>query len=208
MLKRIICFILVATVALSVSVSASALVTTKKDPDFDDRMYVQRFIDTFGGVGAEHGKPYTEEAHYYSEEDQEEPDLVLVGVISDGSSKPGYPMEVTAYCVDRFCYNIPCEPFATGHCVYDVKADEWLELPEAFERSYEGTAQMCNIAKVGHIYGDMDVDYDITILDATSIQRYLAGIIRCFYLTADYDRDGEATILDATAIQRKLAGIE
>lgn len=60
--------------------------------------------------------------------------------------------------------------------------------------------------------GDADLDYEITILDATQIQLKLAQLLprdkEWMFEVADYDRDGEATVLDATAIQRKLALIE
>ena len=58
--------------------------------------------------------------------------------------------------------------------------------------------------------GDVDGDGDVTILDATYIQRKLAGLpldIEFNEVTADADGDGEITILDATAIQRWLAGL-
>ena len=61
--------------------------------------------------------------------------------------------------------------------------------------------------------GDLDFDYDVTILDATLIQRRLAGftVVDKWYTDelvdalCDADGDGEPTILDATAIQRMLA---
>ena len=58
--------------------------------------------------------------------------------------------------------------------------------------------------------GDVDGDGEITILDATLIQRYLAGIQTLdeqALKMADADRDGAVTILDAAAIQRYLAAI-
>ena len=63
---------------------------------------------------------------------------------------------------------------------------------------------------VGDTLGDTDGDGEVTILDATNIQRWLAGMIADseIYLDAsDTDGDGEVTILDATRIQRLLAGI-
>ena len=57
--------------------------------------------------------------------------------------------------------------------------------------------------------GDVDRDGEITILDATHIQRYLAGIRefnRAQLAVGDYDGDGDVTILDATRVQRHLAG--
>ena len=60
------------------------------------------------------------------------------------------------------------------------------------------------------LLGDADTDTQITILDATAIQRRLASInVPVFDETAaDADEDGEVTIIDATAIQRHLAGLK
>ncbi len=58
------------------------------------------------------------------------------------------------------------------------------------------------------IRGDADGDGKITILDATRIQRYLAGLAGEDEISmddADADGDGKITILDATRIQRVLA---
>ncbi len=59
------------------------------------------------------------------------------------------------------------------------------------------------------ILGDVDGDGVVTILDATAIQRYLAGLSTDSFnmSSADTDGDGNVTILDATAIQRYLAGL-
>ena len=60
------------------------------------------------------------------------------------------------------------------------------------------------------MYGNVDGDDVISIIDASYIQRHLAGII---HFTADQlrlgdvDGDGEVTIFDATYIQRWLAGL-
>lgn len=68
--------------------------------------------------------------------------------------------------------------------------------------------------------GDLDLDQDITVLDATRIQRWLAGLenpLMRWYKPApqklqeyigDANRDGSCDILDATFIQRFLAGLE
>ena len=58
--------------------------------------------------------------------------------------------------------------------------------------------------------GDVDLDGTVAILDATVIQRYLAGITeidRIQQYLADTDGDGDLSILDATAIQRWLASL-
>ena len=59
------------------------------------------------------------------------------------------------------------------------------------------------------ILGDVDGDGEVTIIDATYIQRVLADLPVQAYnaAAADTDRDGEVTILDATNIQRYIAGL-
>ena len=61
------------------------------------------------------------------------------------------------------------------------------------------------------LLADADGDGAITILDATRIQRYLAGLCELTddqLRAADADEDGDVTILDATVIQRWLAAYE
>lgn len=63
-----------------------------------------------------------------------------------------------------------------------------------------------------YLIGDADYDLSITIMDATAIQRVLAGIdeykdVVCVSRPEDKDRDGNVTIMDATAVQREIAGL-
>ena len=64
-------------------------------------------------------------------------------------------------------------------------------------------------AESSYVRGDADGDGEVTITDATAIQRCLAAFsVKSFNeRAADVDGDG-LTILDATAIQRYLAGFE
>ena len=66
-------------------------------------------------------------------------------------------------------------------------------------------------AREWQIHGDADNDGEISVLDATTIQRLLASIITdddgMIALLGDSDGDG-LNILDATNIQRYLAGFE
>jgi len=57
------------------------------------------------------------------------------------------------------------------------------------------------------LLGDVDGDVEVTIIDATCIQRKLANIATAKFIeaAADTDEDGELTIIDATVIQRWLA---
>ncbi len=59
--------------------------------------------------------------------------------------------------------------------------------------------------------GDYDKDGELSILDATCVQRMLAGVTTShsdeFLTLVDADGDKKLTILDATCIQRVLAGL-
>lgn len=63
--------------------------------------------------------------------------------------------------------------------------------------------------KLPAILGDVDGDGEVTIIDATAIQRHSAAIPTFAYneIAADTDDEGEVTILDATFIQRWLANM-
>ena len=59
--------------------------------------------------------------------------------------------------------------------------------------------------------GDADGDWEVTVLDATRIQRWLTGLNnmdKLHQFLSDVNRNGEVDILDATRIQRKLASLD
>ena len=60
-----------------------------------------------------------------------------------------------------------------------------------------------------YLLGDVDGDGEVTIVDATMIQRVLVNIPGAVIneAAADVDGDGEVTIIDATFIQRYLASV-
>ncbi len=64
---------------------------------------------------------------------------------------------------------------------------------------------------VKYLVGDTDLDGDITVIDATSIQLHIAelkALSETSLLCADVDINGDVNILDASMIQRYLAQIE
>ncbi|MBQ2971119.1 MAG: dockerin type I repeat-containing protein [Ruminococcus sp.] len=66
-------------------------------------------------------------------------------------------------------------------------------------------------SKYTRIYevGDVDLDYQVSVLDATLIQRRVAQLGSLsdiqVYETADVDDDNEISVLDATSVQMKLS---
>lgn len=60
-----------------------------------------------------------------------------------------------------------------------------------------------------YLKGDANGDGDVSVVDATTIQRFNAQIISTINrLNADIDGDGEVSVIDATKIQRFLAQLE
>ena len=127
-------------------------------------------------------------------------------------------------------------PFKLGYGVYDVKSGAFYDLIDAWDMNLNHLRDVwddivpCDYYDPDHnaaenamyTIGDADVDGEVTILDATRIQRCLAELdenpwqdfaaagsefIRGADIAGatDYDRDGDTTVMDATRIQRGIA---
>ena len=63
----------------------------------------------------------------------------------------------------------------------------------------------------GYVFGDVDGNGEVEVVDATWIQRHLVSIDIPFTIdlkTADIDGDGQIALIDATLIQRWLAHLK
>lgn len=105
--------------------------------------------------------------------------------------------------------------FPFGYVVYDIKNEKIYDIDYAIDLNFEGLIDSFEALELGYGMGDVDKDNDLSILDATEIQFYLAKLKEWerddySYIPAlgDFNEDGEMDILDATAIQRKLAGLD
>ena len=93
---------------------------------------------------------------------------------------------------------------------YDVEPTDLLDYYLNTESDdIGGTFVIKELTLSAGVLGDVDGDGEMTIIDATMIQRYLADL--CDFdarqlSVGDTDHDGEITILDCTRIQRILAG--
>ena len=121
--------------------------------------------------------------------------------------------------------SVGAENFKFGYGIYDVAMGKFVDLYDIKDdlSFYTGLYDVLWDLKIGKPIGDADNDGELTIVDATLIQRYRAKLIsdeeigEVYWLCdendremkyADADQDGEVTILDATRIQRNLAGLD
>ena len=128
--------------------------------------------------------------------------------------------EDTFYPIDRFVYPVSgTEKDATGKYI-KVILEPTISLDD-----YPGLIEALDTLKIGRAVGDADGDGELTVLDATQIQRVKANLEEMdektdLYETgigkeseapatwkswSDADDDGSVTVLDATRIQRTLA---
>ncbi len=107
-------------------------------------------------------------------------------------------------------------PFRFGYALYDVENDEFVPFSETIVDDYPFLPEYMDMYKIGTPFGDADCDQQLTIMDATKIQRILAQLddylrvnneIHYYELEdiCDVNRDGSLDIIDATVIQLKLA---
>ncbi len=107
---------------------------------------------------------------------------------------------------------VPQSKHGDCYMVFDNSAP--MDLMDFYKDNYKddigGTFVIKAVSTDTAITGDIDLDSSVSIMDATSIQRYLASLTdftdRQMYL-ADCDGDNVVSVFDATHIQMKLAGI-
>lgn len=110
--------------------------------------------------------------------------------------------------------------FPFGLFVYDAAQDKFFPIEEVKPENYDGLNEAIKALKLGRPLGDADGDGELTVLDATMIQRDIAQLDKLpvndkYYPDhsdgrsyADADLSGEVDILDATRIQRKIAHLD
>ena len=179
---------------------------------------------------------YAEIFYHYSEENSEEPDWTLIYAVTDLTMHWEYYGVIVG---NRAIYDQDLAGYSCSrHYVYITELDKVIPLDnsgldEILEHCPELTETLDEL-NYGQLIGDINDDYKINIIDATYIQRKLAGYqdtvsvrvcptfrrveigvdVRItvdnnqYEYVGDFNRDGDTTILDATAIQRKLAKLD
>ena len=168
---------------------------------------------------------YDEVYYHYSDDNTDEPDWAL---ISCGFNPQPIAAKYGTLVGDRILSVVGggCGGFIDGYGVYVRETDSFITLRQ---NKLEEIVELCpefveSIVEneIGQHFGDVDSDGELSVVDVTYIQRFLAGYhdyIQTYFLVTldggkghvivpDFDRDGTTTVLDATAIQQKLAGLD
>lgn len=149
-----------------------------------------------------------------------ETDWVLVYAVTNMAS----PMALNALVGNRVIMRNSCGvPFDAGYGIYDVKNDTFVDAVSFAAKSYDDFERKFDEIGSGRLIGDLDSDGNISIVDATVIQRCEVKMrdypeddeitprdglwMYSVKYYSDFDRDGERTILDATKLQRYLIGL-
>lgn len=113
------------------------------------------------------------------------------------------------------------KPYVTGFAIIDGNGT-LRDITKVRLSSFSGLEETFNQLGAGKLLGDIDNDNDLTVLDATILQRCDAGIKEfpeqdkiilqkpvegALTYYSDFNRDGERDILDVTCMLRYLAGM-
>lgn len=199
-MKKLVSILLAVIMVASVcSVSAFAEVPP------EDKFY-DRFVEKYGDA-----MYYQEVQPHYDENG--EIDWVVVCAYTDMAIVDPLPEATHSNCYmnGEFVFHSKdwFLPFEAGHCVYDPKKDEFIDITKVNFDEYKDLKKHVRTYYFANLIGDIDDDNDITIMDATEIQLIIAKLKEQYVgiCVSDFDRDGELTVLDATAIQLRLAGL-
>ncbi len=151
-------------------------------------------------------------------------DWILVNV------EPKEPYEGSSYGVfdEVLISNTVYYPFTFGYGVYDCVNDKFYSITKAWDMDFEDLHDVfVHIAKSrgAYLLGDADNDGELTILDATHLQRFTVNAEDLEYdeyatahkshsfgpeikYLSDFNCDGERDIIDVTLIQRQVTGLE
>lgn len=210
-MKKILVFICIFTILIIPIAQVSAQIV------YDQWMFENEFLSKYGEHISYGG--YSYEELYYHSDSKDNIDWCLISA----STRPVSPANYYVVLGDWVSLKGKSFPFYNKFAVYDVMNETFIDICDIEDFSkYEGLTEQLLIQDFLIPLGDADYDKDLSILDATFIQKVLAD--KCEfnsnddlsgrnnindsydlkYIT-DIDRDGKRSIMDATAIQMKLA---
>ena len=168
-------------------------------------------LDHFSGVDFDreiNRELYTKEAYYALIKDSAAMNYESGWLINTGSWIADHSSQKVAH-YDSTTRKMVVDTQATSYVqnfegMYDYASDWMLSraawLSEQFAPDYVPSP----------LLGDADLNREVDIIDATAIQRHVAGIVTLSQeaqLAADVDRDGDVAIIDTTLLQRHLVGM-
>lgn len=168
-------------------------------------------LDHFSGVDFDkeiNRELYTKEAYYALIKDSAAMNYESGWLINTGSWIADHSSQKVAH-YDSTTQKMVVDTQATSYVqnfegMYDYASDWMLSraawLSEQFAPDYVPSP----------LLGDADLNREVDIIDATAIQRHVAGIVTLSQeaqLAADVDRDGDVAIIDTTLLQRHLVGM-
>ncbi len=217
-MKKVTCTILV--ICMITIMASASVVSSNAEITYD---YKNEFEVAFDYEGYYY--EYEEYYKYYAEtNDTDTPDWVFGSALLNAEPSP-----CQGTFGDYVLYSSGlCEPYYLGFFVYVPNENKYYDIIEAWDLGFENLELAFNeCVKNGYygirLIGDADLDGELSVLDATFIQRALSKQCefsaedfvegRCIYgdslwYLSDFNRDGERSVLDATAIQMKLAKVE
>ncbi len=224
-MKKLVALFLV----LIMLVSIASITCFSATNDAGDKEYL--FIDNFKEI--HHLTQPSDISYYYDEVyyhhiDESDIESEIDWAIVYASLYAGSAASIKKLVLDRVITNSSIEVYyPVGWALYDAKTEEFISIDQVDVTKYAGIEQGLVQAHVGNPLGDADLDGELSILDATYIQRVLAKLCefslyddlsdyglwgtrydRPLDYISDIDGDGDRSILDATAIQRKLAKLD
>ena len=208
-MKKVVCILMAIILIASLTMSANAELVPLP---VTDQEFLYEFAEYCSGYNANIIK-YDE--LYYHYDDNDEIDWALVY----GYTNAEAPMLLYRIVGNRLISAPTCSvPFDARMGVYDVADGKFYDVTDDLLTRYDGLADVYLEMGAGRLIGDIDGDDELTIIDATVIQRCEASImdypaddeVKYTYSDepryySDFNRDGERDILDATCIQRYLA---
>ncbi len=176
---------------------------------YEEQLYKKYYIES---------DIYKYDEVYYHRNKNGEIDWTLIETVFQYAQ----PLNVYAVIGDRVWLGDSVWP-TVNYCIYDVEETKFFDICQINWDDYDGLEDVILSLELGVPIGDADVDGQLSVLDATYIQRTLAKLIifptddlsSYFRVTqdelnylSDIDRDGERSIIDATLIQMKLAKLD